>query len=179
MWELFYGASAHVHHLTYNVAAALNASHALVVTAWQLVHTVTYNRYCVWVHKNPSSIHCMSAYLSCPEYFIICIIQSSIMLWLLLFTQVLLLLVLLTFHKVFITSRSFLKAVTQEASLHLFSDSPFSEIELGKISNWWKVKLNLVISALVVLGEQLHNCHQFIRILIQMSYKYYQWWTAM
>ena len=48
--------------------------------------------------------------------------------------QVLLLLVLLAFHKVFITSRSFLKAVTEEASLDFLSDSPFSEIGLGKIS---------------------------------------------
>ena len=54
------------------------------------------------------------------------------MLWLLLFMQVLLLLVLLTFHEVFITSRSFLKAVTGETSLHFLSDSPFSEIGLEK-----------------------------------------------
>ena len=54
------------------------------------------------------------------------------MLWLLLFMQVLLLLVLLAFHEVFIDSRSFLKAVAEEASLHFHSDSPFSEIGLEK-----------------------------------------------
>ena len=57
------------------------------------------------------------------------------MLWLLLFMQVLLLLVSLTFHKAFISTRSFLKAVTEETSLDFLSDSPFSEIGLGKISN--------------------------------------------
>ena len=65
--------------------------------------------------------------------------------------QVLLLLVLLTFHKVFITSRSFLKAVIGETSLHFLSDSPFSEIGLEKMPNW--VKMNVVITAFVVLGE--------------------------
>ena len=45
--------------------------------------------------------------------------------------QVALPLVSLTFHKVSITSRSFLEAVTEEALLHFLSDSPFSERGLG------------------------------------------------
>ena len=39
---------------------------------------------------------------------------------------------LLAFHMVFITIMSFLKAVTEEASLHFHSDSSFSEIGLGE-----------------------------------------------
>ena len=62
---------------------------------------------------------------------------------------------LLTFHEAFIATRSFLKAVTEEASLHFLSDSPFSEIGLRKIlvEIKRKVKMNFVIGAFVVLGE--------------------------
>ena len=107
----------------------LNASYALVATARPLLHAVTYNRYCVCVHKHPSSIHC---HAHCMHSVFRIIFRGSIMLWLLLFMQVLLLLVSLAFHKVFITIRSFLKAVTGETSLHFLSDSPFSEIGLEK-----------------------------------------------
>ena len=47
--------------------------------------------------------------------------------------QVLLLLVSLAFHEVFITSKSFLKAVAGGASLHFLSNSPFSEMVLYRI----------------------------------------------
>ena len=58
----------------------------------------------------------------------------------------------LTFHKVSITSRSFLEAVTEEALLHFPSDSPFSErgLESQPWKSWHLLYIILVVVFLIM-----------------------------
>ena len=77
-----------------------------------------------------------SAYKASNPLYVNCIQPYHLLM------QVRLLLMSLTFHKVVITSRSFLEAVTGGVSLHFLSSSPFSEIGPGEDQLYRIVMMN-------------------------------------